>query len=57
MVPFEFSGREVMTLFSGVRTAGVWSAVVDASELASGLYLLRMKTNNQIFTKKVICVK
>ncbi len=54
---YDIAGREVMTLFSGVRPAGVWSATVDARDLASGLYLVRMNANDQTFTKKVICVK
>ncbi len=54
---YDISGCEVITLFSGVRSAGVWSATVDARDLASGLYLVRMNANDQTFTKKLICVK
>jgi len=54
---YDISGREVMTLFSGVHQAGVWSAAVDGSDLASGLYVVRMNANGQQFTKKMICIK
>ncbi len=37
--------------------AGDYSVGINASELASGLYILRMNANDQIFTKKLICVK
>ncbi len=54
---YDISGREVMTLFSGVRPAGVWSTTIDANELTSGLYLLRMNANSQVLIQKLICIK
>ncbi len=54
---YDISGRELMTLYSGIHEAGVWSTTVDGTDLASGLYLLRMKSDDQLFTKKLICVK
>ena len=38
---FDVLGRELGTLVSGVRTAGTYQ--VDASDLASGTYLYRLR--------------
>ncbi len=54
---YDISGRSVMTLFSGVRSAGVWDAVVDARDLSSGLYLLKMNAGNYSAGQKIVVTK
>ena len=54
---YDISSRSVMTLFSGVRSAGEWGVVVDARDLASGLYLLRMSAGNYSAGRKIVVTK
>ena len=54
---YDISGRQVMTLFSGVRPAGVWSATLDGSNLTSGLYFIKLNSTEQQLSQKVILVK
>ncbi len=54
---YDISGRQVMRLVSGVRPAGEWSATLDGSDLTSGLYLIRMKSEEQSLSQKVLLVK
>ncbi len=54
---YDISGRQVMTLFSGVRPAGEWSVTLDGSNLASGLYFVRLDASEKAFTQKVMLVK
>ncbi|MCF7811923.1 T9SS type A sorting domain-containing protein [bacterium] len=54
---YDLSGREVMTLFEGYRQSGFYSVILNAGELSSGLYFLRMDASNRIFTNKVILIR
>ncbi len=54
---FDISGREVMTLFSGVRSAGVWNTVIDGTDLASGLYFVRLSSAEQQVSQKLMLLK
>ncbi len=54
---YDIAGREVVKMFSGVRDAGVWSATIDASELSTGVYFVKMVTENQQMFRKVLLVK
>ena len=54
---YDISGRRVVTLFSGVRAAGVWSAALDGSELSSGVYFVGMSVGEQRLLQKVVLVK
>ena len=50
-------GQEVATLFEGVRQAGHYKAVFDASKLTSGVYFYRLSANNFVATKKLMLMK
>lgn len=54
---YDISGRQVMTLFSGVRQAGQWNVVVDGSQLASGIYFVWMSAEGQSLSQKVVLIK
>ena len=50
-------GQKVTQLVDEVMTAGYHTVVFDASRLASGLYLYRMKAADYVATKKMLVVK
>ena len=50
-------GQRVATLVSGVQTAGQHTVQFDASQLASGLYLYRIKAGDNVSVKKMLLVK
>ena len=54
---YDISGRRVVTLCSGVRAVGVWSATIDGSELSSGVYFVGMSVGEQRLLQKVVLVK
>lgn len=50
-------GQHVTTLADGVMSAGSHTVSLDASDMASGIYLYRLHAGNQVFTKKMTLVK
>ena len=54
---YDISGRQVMTLFSGVRQAGEWSITLNGGNLSSGVYFVRMNAGNESRTRKVVLMK
>lgn len=50
-------GEEVVTLVEGIRTTGNHTVTFDASELASGLYLYKLKAGPHILMKKMLILK
>ena len=54
---FDITGREVATLLNETRTAGTHRVQFDASGLASGMYLYRLKTANSTLTRKLTLIK
>ncbi len=54
---YDISGRQVMTLFSGVRSAGVWSTMLDGNGLVSGVYFIRLNSDEQQLSQKVVLIK
>ena len=54
---YDISGRRVVTLYSGVRAAGVWNATLDGSSLSSGVYFVGMSVGEQRLLQKVVLVK
>ena len=54
---YNILGVEVATLFKGNTPAGEYSIKFNGSNLASGIYLCRMETNNFSDTKKLILLK
>ncbi|MEO0557557.1 MAG: DUF1501 domain-containing protein [Bacteroidota bacterium] len=53
LVLYDTSGRHVATLASGAHGAGSYTAHLDASGLASGLYVLRLQTEDGTRTQTV----
>ena len=54
---YDISGREVAVLFNETVRTGHYSVVWDASDLASGLYFVRLEAGNRIRTTKIALVR
>lgn len=54
---YDVIGREVAELVNENKNIGIYSVKFDASELASGIYLYRITTNNYVETKKMLFAK
>lgn len=55
---FNMLGKKVATLINReTKSAGSYSVQFDASQLASGLYLYRLKVGDAIITKKLTLIK
>jgi subtilisin-like proprotein convertase family protein len=54
---FDILGREVKTLVNGIKPAGTFDAVFDASSFASGVYFYRMEAGNFTDVKKLVILK
>jgi hypothetical protein len=57
LVVFDLLGHEVAMLADEKKPAGVHNVQVDASGLASGVYLYRLTAGNFVQTRKMIVVK
>jgi hypothetical protein len=55
---FDITGQEVMTLIDGqLMNAGSYNVHFDASSLASGTYIYRLKAGNYVESKKMMLIK
>jgi len=54
---FDVNGRFVAELVDGRRTAGEHNLTLNAGELSSGLYFLRLQVEGQIETRKVLLIR
>jgi hypothetical protein len=54
---FNLSGQEVATLVDEVLNAGEYTVYFDASQLASGVYMYRLDTQNYSVSKKMLLMK
>ncbi len=54
---YDVMGREVATVFDGVQQAGNYTAILDGSNLTSGIYFYKMETNGFVETKKMVFLK
>ena len=54
---YDVMGREVATVFDGVQQAGNYTAILDGSNLPSGIYFYKMETNGFVETKKMVFLK
>ncbi len=50
-------GNKVALLESSQKSAGSYATVWNADGIAPGMYLLQMKTNNRVITKKIVISK
>ena len=54
---FNVLGKRIETLKQGLQTPGIYQIQWDGSNQSSGLYLIRMSSENINFTEKVMLVK
>lgn len=54
---FDLLGSEIKTLVNDFKTKGKYSITFDASNLASGIYIYQIKSNNFSSIKKMILSK
>ena len=54
---YDLMGREVATLFEGVRQPGKFVATFDGGGLSSGVYFYRLFAGGSSFSRKLILVK
>lgn len=54
---FDLAGFKVATIDEGFKEAGYHDVEFDGSRLASGIYLYRLKTKNQVRSRKMILIK
>ncbi len=54
---YDLSGREVARLVDGVKAAGTHEAVWVADGMASGVYLVRLKTPQALKTEKMLLLR
>jgi len=57
LVLYDLLGQEITVLDEGVRRAGYYDVPVDATQLASGVYLYRIATGSFVQTKKMILLR
>jgi hypothetical protein len=54
---YDISGRQVTRLVNKIEAPGFHSVAWDASSFPSGLYFIRMTSNNFTDTRKVLLIK
>ncbi len=57
LVVYDVLGREVITLVNEVKQPGEYSALFNASALASGIYVYKIQAGDFTDTKKMVLVK
>jgi rhodanese-related sulfurtransferase len=57
LVVYDMTGREVTQLVSGVMSAGYHSVQWDASNMASGIYMVRLTAGDYTAVQKVSLLK
>ena len=58
LVIYDMLGREVITLVNSKELkAGTHSYIFNASNIASGAYVYRLSTKNNVVTKKMLLLK
>jgi hypothetical protein len=54
---FDVTGREVITLSSGVHSPGNYNVSFDGTDLASGIYYCRLEASGEINVQKLVLLK
>lgn len=57
LIVYDYLGRELITLFSGFRSAGNYEVTFNGSALSSGVYYYKLSTEKFSDTKKMILSK
>ena len=54
---YDLRGREIASLFEGVRPAGRYEAAFDGSGLASGVYLCSLRGGGTVSNRKMLMIE
>ena len=54
---FDVLGNEVATLVNDERESGSYQSLFDAVNLTSGVYFYQLRSNGNVLTKKMTCIK
>ncbi|NQU05827.1 MAG: T9SS type A sorting domain-containing protein [Calditrichaeota bacterium] len=54
---YNLTGRRVVTLFDNYQKPGIHKTTLTANDFPSGLYFIRMKASDQVFTQKVMLIR
>jgi hypothetical protein len=54
---YDILGREVTTLFEGLRPAGAFTAFWEVHNGATGIYFARVETDDVSLTQKVLYIR
>jgi hypothetical protein len=54
---YDINGQKVRTLLNGHYQAGRYAHVIEASDLASGIYILRLEANGQTHSRRLTLIK
>ena len=54
---YNLTGKRIKTLFKGKQQTGGYSVTLEAHDLASGLYFVRLRASDQVFTQKVMLIR
>jgi lysophospholipase L1-like esterase len=54
---FNILGKRIAVLVDGVRPAGSYTVTFDAGQLSSGIYLYKLTSEKNVFTKRMLLMK
>jgi len=57
MALFDLSGRRVMDIATGPRSAGQYAFTIDGVNLASGIYIVQLEANGDVSRSKITLMK
>ncbi len=57
LLVYDILGKEIMTLVNETKNPGSYSVNFDASELAGGVYFYKLKSGNNVQTRKMLLIK
>lgn len=57
LVVYDIRGREISTLHSGIIQAGYHSIIFNGVELSSGIYFVKLESEQYLKVQKVLLVK
>ncbi len=54
---YDLSGKRVKRLYAGYQPSGLYSAIWDAGQSASGIYIIRLQTSESVRSRKCLLIK
>ena len=54
---YDILGNELLTLVNEIQSPGNYNVKFDAADYSSGIYMYKLKSGNNILTKKCLLIK